>query len=225
MKEYLKCYHVFMVWPLLRALVYVLYPLWVVFMGIMALNVSELMILLDVSPKTIYLILGSAMITMELTQAMFVWVGIAGRDTNKLSYLMTSVKGKEVLKKALWADVFRRWVTIIGLYVVLYVISPGILSVTNWLAAMIITGLSAEIGQLLVRLEASVTINTVVFMMVNLVGDALVAGALFLNLNAVVLLIPLMFAVWMSWLNINTVMKNERESYYDKRIEENNKAA
>ena len=81
------------------------------------------------------------------------------------------------------------------------------LSVTNWLAAMIITGLSAEIGQLLIRLEASFTINTIVFMMVNLVGDVLVAGALFLNLNAVVLFMPLLTAVWMSRLNINTVMK------------------
>lgn len=104
MKQFWKCYHVFLAPAWLKWLMYLGYPLVVI--GISGWLSSQS------APGMLIITLASGFIVMgELLLDTVVFEGIASKDTNKLEYLKTSVRGMRILRNSVIADAVRRAVT------------------------------------------------------------------------------------------------------------------
>lgn len=107
MKKYIRSYHMFLPgkkW--VKACIYLLYPFIVI--G----TVCLLRYKLTYYP-VICMGLACVMTTMaEIFFDYFIFGGIASRETNKLEYLKTSVRGISMLKSSLAADIIRRFLSI-----------------------------------------------------------------------------------------------------------------
>ena len=104
MGQFLKSYHVFLAPAWLKVLMYLGYPLVVI--GISGWLSSQS------APGMLIITLASGCIVMgELLLDTVVFEGIASKDTNKLEYLKTSVRGMKILRNSVIADAVRRAVT------------------------------------------------------------------------------------------------------------------
>lgn len=211
MREWIKSYHVFLSGRLRKIVAYLILPIFLLGIGYafkMAMGES----IAGVS------VLSTLIVTLEIFLDYFVFGGIASKDTNKLEYLKTSIKGMDVLKRSLIVDVIRRFV---GLGIVVF-------------GMKYICGYEYSNGQafvwticyfMLSELALAVTRH---FSFLSLVGAggmiisfaAPVATMLFLeeNINVLVAGIILMIiGICIAAGSRVLIMKKARGSYYDER--------
>ena len=105
MREWIKSYHIFLPGRWGKWVVYIILPAF--FFGIGYLFGKGV-----VNGYLVMVIFSGLIIALELCMDYFVFGGIAAKDTNKLEYLKTSVKGIEVLRKSLIGDGIRRFFSI-----------------------------------------------------------------------------------------------------------------
>lgn len=104
MKQFWKCYHVFLAPTWLKMLMYLGYPL-------VVLGLSGWLLCLS-APGTVVITLASVLIVVaEILLDSAAFEGIASKDTNKLEYLKTSVRGMSTLRNSVIADAVRRALT------------------------------------------------------------------------------------------------------------------
>ena len=222
MKNWLKCYHVFLSQRWLRILVYLVYPLGAIAM----MNLSiEVVRSADTDVEIVYMFLGGPLVLAELFFSYFTFGGVAAKDGNRLEYLKTSVKGMPVLKTGLIVEAVRHllWICLIQ-FLPLWIC--GEFPTKPMFVGNALVLIFVEIGMIILRRNTSFTVFMVVLaigwsfmgilipLCTTLIGD---------YLWAIVLLYVL--AAGLTVYSICMVMKKARESYYDNRTEKKLEAA
>ena len=215
MRNFVKSYHAFLSSRLFQVLLYVLYP------AVMILCVCALLCIVSQFGMAVcvgYQLSANLLFAGEVVWGFLIFGGVAAKDTNKLEYLKTSVKGMTVLKTAMVVDVVRRilWVTMIQ-WIPLFILNEKP-DENIWMAnAMVL--LFAEAGCLLVRKGTSMAM--ILAVMVG--GTTFLSPLLGLSTWIVHLLWPIVLcyavAVVVMVYNIKMVMKEARDSFYDDRNE------
>lgn len=221
MRTWMKCYHVFLSQWWLKALVYILYP--VVMIGGMCLAI--LIVKSQGAGITLaYNLTGNLFIMAELFLGYFIFGGVAAKDSNKLEYLKTSVRGMSVLKRGIIVDALRR---ALGIYLMLLVplfICGGHLNSSIWVACAVVI-LCSEAGLIIFRRTSSFTIFIVVLVLSGTVGGAVMSiGMICSNFWWAVALFYVV-TVAVTVCSIRMVMQKARESYYDAGFENKLEAA
>lgn len=221
MKNWLKCYHVFLAPWWMKALVYAVYP--VLMIAGMCLAI---VIVRDVGAtiELVYTLTGNLFIMAELFFGYFIFGGVASKDSNKLEYLKTSVKGMPVLNRAVIVDALRRvlWIFVMQL-VPLWLCNetPG---AGVWAAnAMVL--LCVEAGLMIVRRTSSFNVFIVVLAIAWTVAGAFMGVGMFFRDYWWVIGLFYCAVVALIICSIRMVMRKARDSYYDDRSEKEPKAA
>ncbi len=172
MKKYLKSYHVFLANEIEQILMYVGYPLVMVFViwftcwmvQIISGGMGRGVAMINAS------VIGAFVVIAELVIDLLVFGGLLNKDTNKLEYLKTSKRGMEVLKKSVIVDKIRR-VVMTGAYLCVgYVFCHTGGSILQILSlTMVLCGI-IEIGLLLTRRYTSLMVLFVVGTMAEAVS-------------------------------------------------------
>jgi len=208
----IKCYRVFLCNKWMRRVIYLIYPL-------ITICWSGLIASLSSPDATIGLIATAVMVIfMEVFLDQFVYGGIFCKDTNRLAYLMTSCKGITVLEKGLRVDKLRRLLSTAVIYVVIYRISHGGVDVIQLVGIILAVAAVTESGLLITRGCDTPGWILLVSMVGDLVGGALVFGAMKLPAGCVVLFLILYGAVAM--VTNRLVIRKAREQYYDGKMED-----
>lgn len=215
MRNCIKSYHVFLSSRLFQIMLYALYLPIMMFMVLVLLCAS---LGFGYGIGMGYQLSVNLLFAGEAFWGYWIFGGVAAKDTNKLEYLKTSVKGMPVLKTAIIVDTIRRviWVTAIQWIPLFIAMEKPDESI--WLAnAMVL--LFAELGCLLERKSSSVTMLLVVIM----VGTTILAPLLSVTMMIAHQIWPIVLcyvlAVVVMVLNSKMVMKKARDSFYDDRNE------
>lgn len=217
MKQYIKSYHAF--WPVktwMKPCVYLLYPL-VIIMGLYFLSHK-----LGYYPVICMGFACGFLVAVEIILDYFVFGGIASKETNRLEYLKTSVRGMHLLKSSLITDAVRRFLSIaiiiISSYLAIacrqqmdYRYTP-----LQLLVCIFSTYLLTEAGLLLTRFFINWWINIAVIYILN--NIAVTVGIFVSTWNipiwAPVLLVLLGMGITLTGRRL--ILKRMEESYYDR---------
>lgn len=208
MRELIKCYHVFIpsIWE--KFLFYLIYPAALIWFGCKMEGIM--------SPMGV-IFTCELIVPIELILDSFIFGGISSKDTNKLEYLKTSVKGMTVLKKGVIADAVRRTLAVTMIPAAIYVKNSTVLSPAQ-------IAMCAMVSFLLIELVLQVT-RRFPGMMVMIVAMCVEA---ILNMFALGIVCSIKVPVWGICLAAALcvvaatagrmmIMRNARESYYDSR--------
>lgn len=214
MKEYIKCYHVFLSQRWMKWLVYLIYP---IFMIAVIYGMNHIITWFGFICA---IFTGAMVVGAEIMLDMLMFKRIATKDTNQLEYLKTSLKGLPVLKKSLIADAVRRFLSMLVIFIGAYAVIEQdyklgyAFTLINALRYAICIFALTEIGLLITR---SVSAYIVDFAIIYLFSA--LAGGIFLILvndwlTAIFAIVGILIAVFgRKW-----IMKKARESYYDERV-------
>lgn len=210
MRELIKSYHMFLPQMWKKLLLYLVYPL--VMIGQTCLFAGT-----GAGP-VIYLVSSCSMIlSAELYFDILVFGGIASKDTNKLEYLKTSVKGMNILCKSIVADGIRRFLSTAVILIGIYVIADMNIAPVELAVCMLATLFLTEAGLVLIRGFSSMSVMiataviggmtiTVLLIAVWESAAPILGSGLFIALYVTVFILGRIF-----------VMKKARGSYYDER--------
>jgi len=207
MKQFWKCYHVFLAPTWLKWLMYLVYPL--IMLGVFGWLLSRSV------PGIVIILLASVFIvTVEIFLDSVVFEGIASKDTNKLEYLKTSVRGMNTLRNSVIADAIRRVATVtivlgslelmkrndMGISIIAIFVTLG----STELGLIITRSITMMIGRFLaIYLGSTLCMWSLRFLWVvgNIWGNVCIACGFYLMVAAVGRII---------------IMRRARGSYYDK---------
>lgn len=221
MKKYMKCYHVFLAQWWMKALVYAVYP--VVMIAGMCLAI---VIVRDVGAtiELVYSLTGNLFIMAELFFGYFIFGGVASKDSNKLEYLKTSVKGMSVLKGAVIVDALRRVLWIFVMQLVPLWLCHEKPNAGVWAAnAMVL--LCVEVGLMIIRRTSSFNVFIVVLAIAGTIAGAVMGVGMFFRDYWWVIGLLYCAVAALIVCSIRMVMRKARDSYYDNRMEKEPKAA
>ena len=106
MKQLIKSYHIFVPYVWGKWILYLVYPM----VGMLLLYGAES---LFHDERMSVVIAATFVVSVELYFDMAVFGGISSKETNKLEYLKTSVKGMTVLRNSLVTDALRRFLSVV----------------------------------------------------------------------------------------------------------------
>lgn len=209
MKQLVKSYHVFLsdVWE--RWLVYLAYPLLFVAGNYMLVEYG-------LHPNMCVLFCSSMIITVELFFDLLVFGGIASRDTNKLEYLKTSVKGMKILEKSLVADGIRRVFSVTVILLSCYVSDSTDFKLFQFVMCVFSTLFLVELGLMVSR---GSSVIGVVIALVVLLGTIAIPLTIIVLTDRIVSGSCLVLYVVVGVMGRVIIMKRARGSYYDNRDE------
>lgn len=212
MKEAIKGYHMFLPRAWVKWCIYILYPLLVIG-GMYALN--------QYATYFSFICIGLAcgmIIMVEYMLDTYVFLGIAARNTNRLEYLKTSAKGLPLLKKALYMDAVRRFlstgVIMAGVSFVLQLDLAFILKQCIFCIAIVY--LIAGLGFMITRFSTNVWLNLVILYILMTVVSIVGIYALSWNIQIWWLLLLGIADVGIVVLGNKLILKRAEESFYDK---------
>jgi hypothetical protein len=238
MKEAIKGYHLFLPKSWMKWCLYIVYPLVIIGADYLMCRVSIFFAVLCVGLS------GCGIVGVEYMLDAFVFGGIASKETNRLEYLKTSVRGIPLLRKALITDGVRRFCSVslivvvgfaavtlslremqdfYGIYVTEEVTemeteAADILPL-QIVAYILVIYCIVELGLIILRFF----INIYVSLLGSYIGVilAMTAGLTYsmwsVKLWHLLLLAVLGFGI--AWLGRKIIMKKARDSYYDESME------
>lgn len=217
MKQYIRSYHAF--WPAktwMKLCVYLFYPL-VIIMGLYFLNDT-----LGYYPVICMGFACGFVVTVEIILDYFVFGGIASKETNRLEYLKTSMRGMDLLKSSLITDAVRRFLSvaiiITGSYLAIACKQQMDYQYTSLqlLVCIFSTYLLTEAGILFTRFFINWWVNIAVIYILNSI--AVTVGIFVSTWNipiwAPVLLVLLGIGITSTGRRL--ILKRMEESYYDR---------
>ncbi len=218
----MKSYHLFLTQKWLRVLIYLVYPI-VLLLGFGYLgNVVAASNLNAESNKHITIMLLCALwdfiIGVELFSDILILGGIAAKDSNKLEYIKTSIKGMPIFRKSLLADGIRRFLSIAVIAGTGNIFCCPSDSLTDAFVAVMIVFFYAELGLTITRHFPNLTVIMLTFSAlmavlpptITLIQKTPAGVELFLSL-----LLAIAIFIISRWL----ILKKARDSYYDCRNE------
>lgn len=216
MKEAIKSYHMFLPRTWLKWCIYIGYPVMVIGMTYVFSRYATFFSFVCIGLTCF------AIVAVEMMLDTYMFFGIAAKDTNRLEYLKTSVKGLLLLKKALTADMVRRLLStaliLAGVYLAIAnnSVKKGSSMTLQCLVCLVITCLLIELGFLLTRLFMNVWLNLAVVYILG--GIASVANIYIGSWEGLVLpfVLAAVLYVIIAVAGRILILKRARESYYDR---------
>jgi len=209
MKRFIKSYHVFLSPTWLQLLVYVVYPLLLI--GLMGMLIRESAPIAVCIPIT-----GAMIVLFEIWVDVIVFGGISSKDTNKLEYLKTSVRGMSVLRKGVIADGVRRCISVIIIFTAIYGMAVDKTEYATMLASAFLTLACVELGLILSRrfpttgaLACAISIGE----MLCIEGIQFLYSDLSVLKNICIAYLPYLLLVTVGRI---IILRKARRSYYDK---------
>ncbi len=214
MVRYWKSYKVFLSGRLMKLIMYVLYPLFaVVWCSLMIAAIGS-----TTADATYGLLITSSMVlSAELLLDTFVYGGIMTKDTNKLEYLKTSIRGMKVLRRSLFVDKLRRIVTAILIFAIVYGLYNEQVSIGQLLSLIFVTGALTELGLLVTRHFTMVSWTMVAIIVANILGA--ITGMLAVHLSPVYVIVFFMLFGVAVLISNKLIMKKAEGSFYDVGVE------
>lgn len=215
MGEYIKSYNVFLSKKWMRWFMYLIYPVLLIALEYVMSHVVTMFTFICI------MFTGASVVVAELVMDMFLFKGIGSKDTNRLEYLKTSVKGLPVLKKSLMFDEMRRMLSFIvifmGVYAVIEKDEQFGVSFTVWLVCSYAVDMffATEVALLITRFFSSMVVDFIVIYLFC----AFAGFGLFLIQSVWVTVLLAVAGVAVAVLSRKQIMKKARESYYDERVE------
>lgn len=208
MRELIKCYHVFMpqIWE--KLLFYLIYPAAMIWCGRWMEGIM--------SPLGV-IFTCSLIVPIELLLDSLIFGGISSKDTNKLEYLKTSVKGMTVLKKSIIADAVRRALAVAVILAAVYAKGSAALPLTQSVMCALVSFFLIELALLMTRYLSSMAILMAVIGVIEIINVGVLTaictweGAVWGICPAAVLCILVAAAGRI------IIMRKARGSYYDNR--------
>lgn len=211
MREFTKSYGVFLSDKRVKFVLYLLYP-------IVAIGICRVLVLFSDLYGFIHQgVAASIMIFAELLLDILVFGSILRKDTTKLDYLKLSDKGMEVLRKSLWVDKIRRFITVMIILCAAYMICHEGMNPWRLLSSIFTTGLVLELGLLVSRRFGTATTVGLLAWGLYIVGPVLTVVAACLPGYCLVAFGAAYIGV-LFWSNIH-IMKRARSVYYDSESE------
>jgi len=210
MKRFIKSYHVFLpqIWS--KLFTYVVYP-------VAILLIAYWLVSWKIPMPICVMVVCSLILTVEVLWDSTVFGGIASKNTNKLEYLKTSVRGMRILRNSIVADAVRRAISVTVILAVLYAMNTSALALWKMVACGFVGLWCIELALLLTR---SFSMMVVMLLAVSIGGGICMAvcGIVLLGVGSVW---NLCFAILPYILFVVTgrivIMRKARGSYYDER--------
>ena len=224
MKQYIKSYHLFLTRWWFRGIIYLVYPtLLLLLAGYFGSKVADFTYWSNEENYkhfTLLLLhtLWDLTVSVEIFGDYFIMGGIAAKDTNKLEYLKTSIKGIPVLTKALTADGIRR---LLSIAIIAGIGSPFCrpdLNVVSGIAISLTIFCFTEAGLIVTRHFPSMLVNCITASVIMTFMTACI-NLLLKTPVMVQIMLPLLLAIIISFLGRWLILKKARNSYYDNRPE------
>ena len=222
MKQYIKSYHLFLSQHLLRWVMYLVYP--IVFVG----SFWWLSNKITTAPapgadlKRLFSLLiwalGNLIVSLEIFVDSAIFGGIASKDTNKLEYLKTSVKGIPCLKKALLFDIIRRLGSLTLIVGICCHLSQPYYSWADAISITLTFFTLIQLGLLVTRRFSTIL---VAFITASAIYVFLPAVTVLVRLAPVLpkILLPVLTGFTAAALGRWLILSKARNSYYDTRNE------
>ncbi len=212
MKEAIKSYHMFLPRAWVKWCIYILYPL---------LVIGEIYALNRFVTYFSFVCIGltcGMVIMVEYMLDTYVFLGIAARDTNRLEYLKTSSKGLPLLKKALFTDAVRRFLSTGVIVTGVFFVLRGDFALTPkaCVFCIAIPYLMMELGFMITRFSTNVWLNLVMLYILMTIASMLGICALSWNIQIWQLLLLGIAAVGIAVMENKLILKRAEESFYDK---------
>ena len=223
MKQYIKSYHLFLTRWWFRGIIYLVYPTLLLFgAGYLGSKVTEFTWISYEKAQSYRLVLlellCSFIVSVEIFCDYFIFGGIATKETNKLEYLKTSVKGITLLTKALITDGMRHLLSIaiiVGFGSLL--LATALSSIDCILIIIFVFGL-VEAGLIVTRHFSTLLIQYITLSVITFFLPASITLLLQKPITFTIWL-PLLLAIVISFLGRWLILKKARNSYYDNRPE------
>lgn len=215
MKEIMRSYHVFLPRAWVKWCIYLLYPV---------LSVGGLYTLDDKMcffPFICVAIAGGIIIAVEYMLDGYVFAGIATKETNRLEYLKTSVKGIPLLKKALMVDGIRRFCSTAVIILALYPMMKNNTELAEGrpllciVAFMLFTYLLLEIGLMILRFFMNISVTLVCIYLEWAIIFIIGVYIFFLPVRVWMVLILAAGCIVVAVAQRKWIIKKARDSYYD----------
>lgn len=212
MKQYIKGYHMFLPKVWVKWCVYVFYPLLVIG-GLGLLNRC----LMYYS----FICIGfacSLIVLVEYALDYFVFGGIASKNTNRLEYLKTSVRGVPLLKKVLVTDACRRFLsTAVILFGTYFVLTPAYrLNGRQTFICVLLTFLLVEAGFMISRFFIHMGVNLLVLTIINSLVFIVAVGLVECNVRIWTIFALMFAAAGVAVMGRRLIIHRVRRSFYDK---------
>lgn len=224
----MKSYHLFLTHKWLRVLIYLVYPIVLLLLfGYLgnAVAASKLNTEANKHITTMLLCtLWDLIIGVELFSDILILGGIAAKDTNKLEYIKTSIKGMPIFRKSLIADGVRRFFSIAVIAGAGSIFCCPSDSLTDAFVAVMIVFFYAELGLIITRHFPHMTVIMLTFSALMAVMPPSITLIQKMPAGLEVIL-SLLLAIAISIIGRWLILKKTRDSYYDCRFEKSNENA
>lgn len=208
MKRLLKCYHIFLpkIWG--KPFLYLVYPLLLI------------LLMVKIAGNHTFASYGVAIgcalaMFAEILVDMVVLGGVASKDTNKLEYLKTSVRGMDVLRNCIVIDGIRRALSLIFIVGVSYVIGGIDLTVMQLAVSVACTLMLMELGLVITRNFPSMTVVMLTASIGEWIAVALIMLICSKAITGFILFSAMLIYLCVCILERIMIMKKARGSYYD----------
>ncbi len=219
MKRYFQAYHIFLPRSsvLIKIMIYGIYPLFNILLSLAGGNLMGEII-------GSFLMAGMLLLFSEFIIELFTFSGIASEDGIRLEYIKSSPRGIRFVKKGLTANALRRAVTILLVYVVLYVVTikstetgmTGSMTAGMMTAAALVTIFLTEAATLVTKFFSGLYVAYFTGVVASLLQILCLLGILMSRRGSVLLVLLLGISdAAIVLMSCNIVMGRIRRSYYD----------
>ncbi len=233
MKDAIKMYHLFFPRKWFIVLVYILYPAVIGLLGMWCFKIGPIVgTVMSLMLSTSFVVCG------EYILDVYMLFGVAAKDNRSLEYVKSSAKGVYLLQEALYGDGFRRIVTTVASYGLLYIMmrytfmkEASFIALANdgealecprgivFVQCALLALLFVEAGLTFTRRTKNVLINLLVLYLMSALACSLAMAAeeytstLTVGISGVLLIV-----IWI--VSRKVLIKRVRESFYDEGYKE-----
>lgn len=223
MKQYIKSYHLFLTRWWFRCIIYFVYPALLLlladYLGNIVTGFTWISYEKAQSNRLLFLeLLCSFIVSVEIFCDYFIFGGIATKETNKLEYLKTSVKGIPLLTKALITDGMRHLLSIAIIIGFGSLLLATALSPIDCILVIVYVFSLVEAGLIITRQFSTLLIQYITLTVITFILPASITLLLQMPI-AFRIMLPLLLAIVISFLGRWLILKKARNSYYDNRPE------
>ena len=208
MKELIKCYHVFIPRTWEKLLLYLIYPVVLICVG---RKLEGILSLFGIIFTCEWIVL------IELLLDSLIFGGISSKDTNKLEYLKTSVKGMTVLRKSIFADAVRRALAVTMILAAVYAKNSADLPFVRLVMCVLTSFFLTELALVMTRYFSSMVFLMVIVSVVEIINLAVLAAIFSWEIPAWGTGPAATLCILAAVAGRTIIMRNARKSYYDDR--------
>lgn len=210
MRQIIRSYHVFLCQVPERFFIYLVYPVLVILPECKFVEWGVPVYLRE-------LCCASLVLVIELVADFMAFGGIASKDTNKLEYLKTSVKGIGVLRNGIVMDAIRRTGSVGTMLLVTYGMDTQDMRLTQVIAGIFATLICIELGLMLTRSFALITFIYFAMAFIGFGAMYVIGAVLAMPISVWQCSVLVLAYMAIAAIGRMMIMKRAKGSYYDGR--------